>query len=295
MARAENGLSKEARPLFHTELDAVRDGLTAPYEEIKDISARAQIMLGNLRETKLKAIGGHDLAVEEANIKHLMNPLVVQAAADVDSLKIARNLAQKEYAKFAAGDPAAYAEWQKQVSNVAALNDQIVEAAKSVRNPDLVKRLNKAREGYAISYATQEAVASPRGGLVDPVKFALIEGRQPGYLTGNLRKMADFALDHKRDAVEASRLLPPGVNNMALQQQFQMASSGNPLGAALAATSKFAGYPLRTYQKSNSYQNRLAQPNMKTGAADFAETMARLSVLSGARQEPMFNFDASPR
>lgn len=287
LARDANGLSKEARPLFHTELDKVRERLESPYQEFERISSDAKTRLEKLQAAGPKAIDGPSAAALEdynkAN-KHLMDPAIVEAGADVNALKIARDQAQKAYKRFDNGDPAAYAEWQNHVATVDALNGRLVDAAQSAGKPELVAALTKAREKYAISYATQAAIQSPRGGLVDIAKFGQMQKMAPGYLTGNLAKMGNFALDFKRDAVEATRVLPPGVNNMSANQQMQMLAEGNAPGMFMAAASKLAGPALRPVLKSNSYQNLLAKPETRfSGARDLGAIMARLSTAAQSR------------
>lgn len=290
LAREEVGMAGalpitvKSEPGKISDLDRIRQSAYEPYETIKEISQNAQIKLAELKKKSFTAMGGHELAVQKADptVKAAMDPLITQAAADVDALKVARFKAQSYYDSFKAGNPKAYEAWQAAKGRVDELTDNIAAAAQSIGDEDLVKRLNSSRTLIAKTYALQKAT-NPSTGLVDPASLGaqLLDGEP---LTGNLKKIADFQLAFHRAAVDAGRVPAPGVNNLSAQISTAIASQGNPSGLASAFINAMGPKPARSFLLSNAYQNSMTQPRYTPTAEEITAMLARFGSQNAGRQ-----------
>jgi hypothetical protein len=280
LAREEIGL-KGALPITDKTLDAVRSTAYEPYDTIQRISREAKTKLEKLKKDNLTAPGGHELAVQEAAAASAMNPLMIQAAADVDALKLARFKSSKAYDAFKAGNPAAYETWQAAKAEADRLNENIFAAAESIGDKNLVKRLNEARTLIAKSYSIQRAI-NPGSGLVDPSEFGRqLRDREP--LSGNLKKIGDFQLSYYKDAVEAGRVPAPGVNNLQAQIGMAMASQEGGSGKLMGAINSTIGKPVRAALLSETMQDRYAKPLTVAGPENILDTFARVGGAAGGR------------
>lgn len=284
LAREEFGQSG-ALPVLPEQYAQIRKDSYEPYEKLKSISEKASLDLEDLKKRSLTASGAHALAVQESDpaFRALMDPLVTQAAGDVDALKVARFKAQSAYDSFKAGNPAAYDAWQSARAQAETLNDRLIDAAKSVGDPDLVKRLDASRTTIAKSYAAESATDKTTG-LVDPVRLAA-QFNDGVPLTGNLKKMADFANAFKREAVMATSVPSPGVNNLNMQLVGNSMAQGSATGVAAGILQGTLGKVTRPAQLSAWNQSRLLNPNLITrpSAKQFAATLARYGAMSAGR------------
>lgn len=268
LARADLGLTKEELPISRKELEAVRVAAYEPYEAIKQISANAQAQAKQL----LNAPSGHGLAVQMNT--PAAQKLLIEAAADVDGLKLARFKAKSAYDSFKAGNPGAYDAWQAAKQEADTLDNKILAAAQSAGDPKLVERLNASRERISKSYAVQRAT-NPATGLVDANDL----GQQIWEdvpLTGNLRKIGDLALSFQREAVEAGKVPSPNVGNLGSSLSMGMASQGNPAGVVGGIMHGTLGRGARPFLLSNWMQNSYGAPQQaKFDPAQYAALMGR--------------------
>lgn len=274
LAREQVGLSKKALPISVSELNVVRDAAGEPYRQIQKISEDAQNQLDEIGKTMLSS-DPHDLAVtlNSPQTKAVLDPLVLQAGAQVEALKKARVAAQRAYDSFKAGNPAGYEQWQAQKELADNLEQQIEKAASSVGDGSLLKRLQTSRKKIAQTYSIEDAL-NPSTGLVDPKSFGrqLVNGEP---LTDNLKKIADFQLAFNREAVESTRVPTPGVNNIGTMNAMQMASRGNAPGVIGAVVGSTIGRPARAYLLSDVMQNNMLSPSERQNfSAAFARYLA---------------------
>lgn len=285
LGREQLGLEKSVAPIMPEDFTNVRKraDVVEPYETLKEISENAQKRLDSVKKSSLTEIGGHGLAVQENDpaLKKLMAPLLAQAAADVDALKIQRNVTQKAYDQFRNGDASAYERWQAALGKQEELNTRLIDAAESVGDKDLVKRLNASRKLIAQSYAL-EAATDKYTGHVNPIALAA-HGRAGVPLTDNLDAMAAFASSYAKDAVGAAKLGAPGANNLSSLMSMGMFSQGTAPGLIAGAASKLAGRPTRSLLLSSPMQRYYMRDQMETGLPDFAEQLARFSAMSAGR------------
>lgn len=258
-------------------MDDYRVANYEPYETIKDISQQAK----DMGKTVFTAPGGHELAVQMDTPQG--RDILLKAAADVDALKNARVKSQALYEQLKNNKPEAYAPWQAARQEVETLSDRIDAAAKSVGDDKLLARLAQARKNIAQSYALQNSV-NPSSGLLDPAALGgqLLDGVP---LTDNLKKIADFANNFHREAVESSRVPAPGVNNLTAKTTLGMASQNTPPGYVAAFLDTFGPKQARKIVLSNWAQDSFAKDRLQPTAQDFAAMMARYGTAAESRQQ----------
>lgn len=282
LAREEIGLTKDAVPIASRDANGklnvdqafreVRQKYYEPYEKLQAMSSEAKERLGAMdsaaakREQDLtntsspqeREMGAGTAASEKAAVAGQRDQLIVQAAADVDVLKDLRSKAQKAFDSMQ-NNPAAYEQWQGYKKAAEDVENSIEQAASQVGDQTLLARLKESRKKIAQSYTVQ--AATNRGtGLIDPaVLGALYEAKEP--LTGNLERIAKFQLGFNREAVEATRIPSPSVNNLGGMATTEMASRGTSAGVIGAIANATAGKPARKYMLSSMYQNSLLQPD----------------------------------
>lgn len=283
LTREEFGLGG-ARPIMKQDFDTVRVAAYEPYETIKKISEDANKLLDNLKKTRLSPeSGAHATAIKENNpaTRALMDPLLVQAAADVDALKVARFKAQQAYDSFRGGNPQSYETWQAEKATADKLTDRIISAGESVGDEKLVERLKASRQIIAKSYAAQ-AATNPSNGLVDANEYGrqILNGEP---LSGNLKKIGDFANSFHREAVEAGRVPAPGVNNLSSQISAAMMSQGSAPGMVMGALNNLGPKQIRNHLLSKGAQDRFVRPPTVT-SEEFQAMLARFGASAQGRQ-----------
>lgn len=272
MVREDLGLSKEALPISRNDLKNLREDLAAPYKELDVIHKESKKQL----EERLSALSKisdpreAEIIADSTAMRESLAILEKWTGADVEALKKARNRAQNAFDSFKKGDPNAYEPWQAAKAEAAAIEQAIEDAALSLGDDKLLNRLRDSRKKIAQSYTVEEAL-NPATGLVDPAVF----GKQLDFgepLTGNLKKIADFQLAFNRDAVEATRVPNPNVNNLGSMNSLQQASRGDLAGGVGAVVGSTMGKPVRSYLLSDFVQKGLLQGGEKQ---NFASALAR--------------------
>lgn len=294
MLNEANGIPDSALPLYDSHLEQIRKSNYAPYEKLKEIAASAKEKLDDIMSKAPKAIDGPSTAAREDFLKakkDFIDPLVIQAGADVDALKIARHKAQAAYDRFKAGDPAAYGEWQGHIQSMDDLNEKILRAAALAGDKGLLKDLNRARRAIAITYASQDII-NPATGLANPAAAgAKVLNREVGFRelengienTSPLKKMGDFAVSFYPESVQATRVPAPGVNNLNPNLRLGMLSQGTPEGLIAAGVSKL-GAPARFLMGREFMQNRYARPQMTLGVPDIASRATTYATMKAGRK-----------
>jgi hypothetical protein len=281
MARETLGLSKEAVPIRISELKALRDSLAAPYRDIQAIQKSARDQLDQLMAKLNSSSDAHavEIAMNEPATKELVQRLQTLAAADVDQLKIVRDLQKSARKSFFNGNPQAYDTWQNAKEQASKLEDVIEEAASMSGDAKLLERLRHSRQKIAESYSVEEAL-NPGNGFVDNAILGrqLLNGEP---LSGNLEKLGRFAVAFRREAVESSRVPAPGVGNLGAQMSTAMMSQGNPAGVVGGIINATAGRVVRPFLLSDMMQNQFVNP---VTAQNFSAAMARYMAEKSAEE-----------
>lgn len=262
LTREEMGLGKTAAPISMDELKAFRAQNYAPYEELQTMSEEAKRDIKTRLDEIAKEPDYHvaHQKLDDPAMRNSMAILEKLAAADVDELKQARNNAKRAYdiAKRT-GNPEQYEKWHSETERALKIEDAIEEAAATVKDPSLLKRLRDARKEIAKSYSIEQAL-NPSTGLVDVREFGrqIAEGRP---VSGNLRRMGDFANSFDTAAIGGGRLSRGQGVDISLTAPVASAKRGmiSTLG--------------KTFLLSDFLQDHLAAPTRDK--KEFAERLAR--------------------
>ncbi len=163
------------------------------------------------------------------------------------------------------GDSNAYQDWQKNTKAAESLEKQIEVAAAISGDPTLVKRLRESREMIAKTYAVESATNKTTG-LIDPADLAA-QYNNGVPLTGNLKKIADFANAFDQAAVDASRVRNPNVGKVTALGAANQASRGDLPGVIGGLVTMTAGKPLRKMLLSDFIQNATLSPKERMNLA----------------------------
>lgn len=279
--REELGLGREALPISKSELKAIREESSAPYQKLQSVQAEAKTQLEEQLASISKSSDPHavEMALNEPATKETLETLAILAAADVDALKEARKTMQRQREAFFSGNPEAYEPWQAAKSQAEALENAIEKAASILPDKKLPGQLKEARKRIATTYSVEDTL-NPGNGFVDPAKFGsqLLNGEP---LSGNLEKIAKFQLAFRREAVEAGRVPAPGVGNLGSQLSMGMASQGDAPGMIGAVANATVGRAARPFLLSDFVQNDMLNPVERQ---NFASVMARYLAEREAEQ-----------
>lgn len=266
LAREDVGLSKEALPIRVEELEARRAALAKPYEEIQAFQSKAAKELKErMTDAKRNFQDAHEFAAElnSPQTKPIMDRLEILAAADVEALKEARDLAKSARKQFDNGDPKAYEVWKEHKARAESIESAIERASQEVGDPTLLERLRASRKQIAQTYTVENAL-NQGNGMVDPI--ALARQMQDGSpLTGNLEKIAKFQMAFRKEAVEQSRLSSAEI---AAMNRGDM-SLGNMARRGVQA---LAGRPAKALLLSDAVQEGLTNPRE---VQNFSSALAR--------------------
>lgn len=279
MVRQDLGLPAEAIPFQvdpktgkFPELDKIRADAAAPYQELQQIKSDADQMDAGLKSQLDTISDPHERQVlmDSPQFQSTQKTVDILKSADVDELKKAREAAQDAYDRLKNGDSTAYDSWIAQKNKASQIEDNIEKAAVELGDPSLLQRLQAARQQIAKVYSVQGSI-NPGSGWVDPRDFgAQIVAGVP--LSGNLRKLGNFALAFTRNAVEGSKIPAPNVGNLGAMNAMQQASRGNLLGVAGGATGMGIGKPIRNILLGEKMQQSLLDPQER---AKFVDQFAR--------------------
>lgn len=255
-------------------LNGIRQSAAEPYQTVQQISEDAQQKLQAIRDQFPAGLDAPAQAqLDEALNTPLAKALKVQAGADVDQLKSFRQSAQDAYERLKSGDSDAYADWIKNKDAASAMEDQIQSAAALSGDDSLVSRLQNSRKIIAQTYSVENALNRTTG-LVDPRDFARqLNNNVP--LTGNLKKIADFANAVPRAAQGPERILNPNVGKATMLVAADQASRGDVPGMLGGIVTSTVGKPARAILLSDLVQNSLfTRPERVNFSAAFARYLA---------------------
>lgn len=271
------------------ELETIRDDAAKPYQQIAQNRAMAQTKLEAIN-AKISSPAGASMLVFDAKagkwvpepkLQKEIDRLNTIAAADVDELKLTRKRAVDEYKKFKAGDPAAYDKWQQELNKIDEMEKAIDDAAAAVGKPGLPDQLKNARKRIAETYVVESSI-NPGNGLVDPADLARILDARPGYLTGNLEKIARFRMAMPKDAVEFSRIGDPNSNAMTAGL---MTGAGlqNPKTAILGQGVPLVRQWARNKLLSDELQGAMIGQRLERMKEGLAQEAMRRTLMAGSR------------
>lgn len=246
-----------------------------PYEDIKNLSEEAAIELGKG--------GAAAQAFAKGKTQDEINAILA-ARQNLLQLKITREKIKELGANMKQGVPGAFEALQVQRGVEDALEGSIELAAKASGKPAMLDELIKARTNLAKIYAVRESVDDVSG-LVDVNRLAEIRATptKPGrLLTGNLRKMADFAEafgDSALSAVKHAIQPQPGIALNYTMRQMAMGNVAGPISASVPYISEAArGWLLRDLA-----QRKYALPQFVTKPTNPAAMAARIGVSAMGR------------
>jgi hypothetical protein len=261
---------------------AARKESYEPYETLQAVVKDAKAKVADIEANKFRISDPHELAAarNDPETRKILDPLVIQASADVDVLKKAREDVFAAYQALKAGG--SYEVWQAAKIKVDMLEANIDEAAKIIGDNGLAKRLKESRTRIAKSYNIQEAT-NPSSGLVDDSVFGKLK-LEGAPLSGKLLDMADFALTFRREAVEAGRVQAPGVGNIGAHfAAAAIAGGANPTSLMAGSGIPLMRGPIRSVLLSQFMQDYYAKPNAVLQRPAAGATMMRLGVQAQGR------------
>jgi hypothetical protein len=281
-AREAIGLSAEARPLSRETIKAVINEAYEPYSKIQAIQKQAKAQLATLEKQALTEASGHgaQLQMDSPEFHRMADPLRVQAAADVDQLKLSRINAHREMEKIHAQAPdASYDKFRAYKDEAEAISDAIEKAAELSGDKDLLKRLKASRVRIASSYNLMNAVSL--NGIVDARKLASqMEHGAP--LSGNLQKLARFADAVSKDVIPINRAGDPNINQLTGQIGFG-ATAVNPSTGVLALGMPFVGRKARERLLADEFQRNMFATKRENPVNRFMENLGRLGTMTAGR------------
>lgn len=295
MAREDIGLRGEL-PIYDETLESVRNNAAAPYEEIQRISEEAKVQLEKLRKDINDSAAGDSIQekVLEAQARGTMDPLVVQAGANVEFLKGYRKEAKAAWDEVRANTPGAYDKWQAAVAKADAMEAQIEKAGELTGNKKLVEQLRESRRIIAKTHAIQEAI-NPVSGWLDPVIIGRMrQARIP--LDGKLKLIGDAQLVFSKESRLANKVPAPGVDNIKTQFALTGLAHGSAAGTAASIGQTFVGAAPRWLYQRQWLQDELAKPRSGARALPkFLEGAVQAGGMSAGRNNPFLYRGEDPR
>lgn len=261
----------ERTQLSEATLDAIRKQESAPYGEIEAMAKKAQETIDQIRRT---TSGTHDLEMQLAQNQDA----VIQAGADINKLREARNTARKEYAHYERqADPKALDRARDAEALAEGLESRIENAAALFGAPDLLDRLKASRTRIAKTWDVENALIAGNNEVSASLLLRALNKGRP--LSGELRDIANFKSAFGESIGEPGRIPTAGVS--ALEP---MAA-----GAAILANKPLAaGFPLlrgpaRSMLLSDWYQRMMtakpfAMPNTATATRLLAQAAGQEST-----------------
>jgi hypothetical protein len=281
-AREAIGLSADARPLSRETIKSVINEAYEPYQKIQAIQKQAKAQLATLEKQALTEASGHGahLQMDNPDFHRLADPLRVQAAADVDALKLARIGAHREMEKIHSQAPdASYDKFRAYKDEAEALSDAIEKAAELSGDKDLLKRLKASRVRIAQGYNLMNAVSL--NGIVDARKLASqMSAGAP--LSGNLEKLARFADAVSKDVIPINRAGDPNINQLTGQIGLS-AAAVNPQTGLLALGMPFFGKKARERLLADDFQQNMFLTKRENPVNRFMENLGRIGTMKAGR------------
>jgi hypothetical protein len=241
-----------------------------PYENIRALSEDAAAELGKGGEAAAAFAKGKT----QEDIKAILG-----ARQDLLELRKTRDQIRDLGVQAKQGVAGAFDSLQVQRKLEDEIEGRIEMAAKASGKPKMLKELIDARTKLAKIYAVREAVDDVSG-LVDVNQFANIRATptKPGrLLTGNLRKMADFAESFGNSALDAVNHASQPQPGVALNYTLRQTAMGN-LAGPMSAGVPYLSESARNYLLKESSQNKYAMPRFVINPPNPASMAARIGV-----------------
>jgi ribosomal protein L29 len=250
LTRKYLGVSEDT-PLSPDLLEQLRTAHAAPY---RDASALPAGQVGTT-STKSLATGGTT-----------QSPIIKTGEQLVDELKIAREDARAAWKASKMSEKPAQARQQAEQldSNVATLENQLDELAKLHNQPDLVQRLNQARQNIAKVHTIDKAMNDATGEINAQELLKLQNKNTP--LTGEAKQIADFASAYPEISKPGAKIPTAGVSKSEALAALLLggvghAATGNFMGTLLS-TLPLLSHPARAAALSKTLQK---MPNYNEG------------------------------
>ena len=250
LARKYLGLPENA-PLSPDVLEQLRTTAAAPYREASALPAGTV----GITSAKSLATGGTT-----------QSPIVKTGEQLVNELKIAREDARAAWKASKMSEKPAQARQQAEAldSHVATLENQLNDLAKANNQPDLVQRLNEARQNIAKVHTIDKAMNDATGEINAQELLKMQNKNVP--LTGEAKQIADFASAYPELAKPGAKIPTAGVSKSEALAALLLggvghAATGNFMGTLLS-TLPLLSHPARAAALSKTLQK---MPNYNEG------------------------------
>lgn len=250
LVRKYLGVSEDT-PLSPDLLEQLRTAHAAPYREAAALPA-GQV---GTTSTKSLATGGTT-----------QTPIVKTGEQLVNELKVAREDARAAWKASKMSEKPAQARQQAEAldSHVATLENQLNDLAKANNQPDLVQRLNEARQNIAKVHTIDKAMNDATGEINAQELLKMQNKNVP--LTGEAKQIADFASAYPELAKPGAKIPTAGVSKSEALAALLLggvghAATGNFMGTLLS-TLPLLSHPARAAALSKTLQK---MPNYNEG------------------------------
>lgn len=272
----------EGTEVTMTVLRDFRKKAAEPYAEIENMAAKAQSELDDTL-AKTASSSAHETEAARAipDTADKIRSLKVQAAADVDALRSARNRATKYFEDYRRNaTPASLDEAESSLALANTLEERIEKAASEFGSPELVNKLKDARTKIAKSYDVERGVNLGDANISAPLIGRALDKDRP--LTGNLQTIGRMAEAFPSVMREGGKIPTPGVSKVEAGLAALLGVGGfgaaGPVGA-LAGLAPLASGPARALVLSAPYQKYAARIPLSIDASP-DKSAAALRLLS---------------
>jgi len=242
LARKYLGLPEDA-PLSPDVLEQLRNVHAQPYREAAALPA------GQVGTTSTKSLGTGGTT---------QSPIIKTGEQLVNELKIAREDSRAAWRASKMSEKPAQARQQaEQLDNhVATLENQLETLANLHQQPDLVQRLNEARQNIAKVHTIDKAMNDATGEINAQELLKLQNKNVP--LTGEAKQIADFANAYPALARPGAKIPAAGVSKSEALASLILggighSATGNVMGTMLAAL-PLLSHPARSLALSKTLQ-----------------------------------------
>lgn len=292
--KTTNSLAKKAlglpenRDITEEAIDNIRVESSKPYAAIEEMATKADAELKDLLK-KNQGLSTHETEalLAEPGTAARKNSLAVQAAADVDALRKARNTATGKFRQFKrSADPAHLEEAEAALAQATELEQRIEDAAVEFGRPEMVQQLRDARTRIAKTYDVEKALNKANSNVDANVIGAALKAGRP--LSAELETIAKAALQYPPIMKEVSKVGSPNVSAFQIAGMLGGAFGGSaamgPYGA-LAGAAPLARPAARALALSEPYQNFATRIPLSVDARPPGRALAtRVLAQEGAQE-----------
>lgn len=292
--KTTNSLAKKAlglpenRDITEEAIDNIRVDSAKPYAAIEEMATKADVELKDLLK-KNQGLNTHETEVllAEPGTAARRASLAIEAAADVDALRKARNTATGKFRQYKrSADPSHLEEAENALATASALEQKIEDAAMEFGKPEMVQQLRDARTRIAKTYDVEKALNKANSNVDANVLAASLKAGRP--LSAELETIAKAALQYAPIMKEVSKVGAPGVSAFQIAGMLGGAFGGTaamgPYGA-LAGAAPLARPGARALALSEPYQNFATRIPLSVDARRPARALAtRVLAQEGAQE-----------